>query len=100
MLFEEAIEQAKALDRERKQTGKLRGPLHGIPVTVKDQFNVKGVDTTLGYVGRSFAPAQEDAVLVRILKKMGAVVVAKTNLSQSIMVRLNTQSRSRAERPG
>lgn len=100
MLFEEAIEQARALDGEWKQTGKLKGPLHGIPVTVKDQFNVKGVDTTLGYVGRSFAPAHEDAVLVQILKKMGAIVVAKTNLSQSIMVCLTAQSRTRAERTG
>mgnify|MGYP002718057701 FL=1 len=54
---------------------------------MKDQFNVKGVDTTLGYVGRSFAPAQEDAVLVQILKNMGAIVIAKTNIPQSIMVR-------------
>lgn len=87
MLFKDAIEQAKALDREFKTTGKLKGPLHGVPVTVKDQFNVKGVDTTLGYVGRSFSPAREDAVLVRILKSLGAVIIAKTNLSQSIMVR-------------
>lgn len=86
MLFEDAIEQAKALDREFEATGKLKGPLHGLPVTVKDQFNVKGIDTTLGYVGRSFSPAREDAVLVQILKSLGAVIIAKTNLSQSIMV--------------
>jgi Asp-tRNA(Asn)/Glu-tRNA(Gln) amidotransferase A subunit family amidase len=61
--------------------------LHGIPITLKDQFNVKGVDTTLGYVGRSFAPASEDAALVQMLKKMGAIIIAKTNLPQSIMVR-------------
>jgi amidase len=74
------------LDVEFKETGKLRGPLHGIPITLKDQFNVKGVDTTLGYVGRSFCPAQEDAALVRILRNMGAIIIAKTNLPQSIMV--------------
>lgn len=88
ILFEDAIEQAKQLDTEFAETGKLKGPLHGIPITLKDQFNVKGVDTTLGYVGRSFAPAQGDAVLVQILKDMGAIVIAKTNLPQSIMVRL------------
>lgn len=88
MLFEDALKQARDLDREFKVTEKLKGPLHGIPVTVKDQFNVKGVDTTLGYVGRSFAPAREDAVLVQILKRMGAIIIAKTNLSQSIMVRI------------
>jgi Asp-tRNA(Asn)/Glu-tRNA(Gln) amidotransferase A subunit family amidase len=86
VLFEDAIEQARILDAEFKDTGKLRGPLHGIPITLKDQFNITGVDTTLGYVGRSFAPAGADAVLVQILRKMGAIIIAKTNLPQSIMV--------------
>ncbi|KAH8431247.1 uncharacterized protein LDX57_008909 [Aspergillus melleus] len=85
VVFEEALAQARALDREFQETGQLKGPLHGIPLTVKDQFNVKGVDTTLGYVGRSFAPATDDAVLIHMLKDMGAIVLAKSNLPQSIM---------------
>lgn len=87
VLFEDALAQAKKLDVDFRATGKLKGPLHGIPITLKDQFNVKGVDTALGYVGRSFAPALEDAALVQILKNMGAIILAKTNLPQSIMVR-------------
>lgn len=47
---------------------------------------MKGIDTTLGYVGRAFAPAAEDAVVVQALKGLGAVVIAKTNVPQSIMV--------------
>ena len=47
---------------------------------------MKGVDTTLGYVGRAFQPATEDAVIVQIMRNLGAVVIAKTNLPQSIMV--------------
>lgn len=86
MVFEDALRQAKQLDAEFQTTQKIKGPLHGIPITLKDQFNVQGVDSTLGYVGRSFAPAQQDAVLVQILKEMGAIVIAKTNLCQSIMV--------------
>lgn len=62
------------------------GPLHGIPITLKDQFDVKGYDSTLGYVGRAFKPATEDAVLVHILKSIGAIILLKTNLPQSIMV--------------
>lgn len=87
MIFEDALKQARELDREFKESGKPKGPLHGIPVTLKDQFNIKGYDSTLGYVGRSFVPANEDAVVVQILKSMGAVIIAKTNLPQSIMVR-------------
>ncbi|GAM34381.1 hypothetical protein TCE0_015r01928 [Talaromyces pinophilus] len=85
VVFEDALKQARELDAHFKETGELKGPLHGIPVTLKDQFNIKGVDSTLGYVGRCFEPAAEDAVLVQILRNMGAVIVAKTNLPQSIM---------------
>ncbi|GKT79791.1 acetamidase [Colletotrichum tofieldiae] len=68
------------------QHGKPIGPLHGIPVTLKDQFNVQGFDSTLGYVGRSFKPAEDDAVVVKMLRCLGAVIIAKSNLPQSIMV--------------
>lgn len=56
-------------------------------MTLKDQFDIKGFDTTLGYVGKVFQPVQEDSVFVKLLKGMGAVALAKTNLPQSIMVR-------------
>ncbi|KAG9704187.1 acetamidase, partial [Aureobasidium melanogenum] len=65
--------------------GKTIGPLHGIVMTLKDQFDVKGVDSTLGYCGRAFQPAQENALLVNILQDLGAIFIAKTNLPQSIM---------------
>lgn len=95
MVFEDALEQARKLDAHFDATKEPKGPLHGIPITLKDQFNLTGVDTTLGYVGRSFAPADEDAVLVQLLKGMGAIVIAKTNLPQSIMVchHLNAHAR-------
>ena len=85
MCFEDALQQARVLDTHFKSTGQLIGPFHGIPITLKDQFNVKGYDTTLGYVGRANAPAVSDAYIVRILKELGCIVLAKTNLPQSIM---------------
>ncbi|KAI1443728.1 amidase [Annulohypoxylon stygium] len=85
ILFEEALARAHELDEYRTKHGKVVGPLHGIPITFKDQFDIRGHDTTLGYVGRAFAPATEDAVLVNMLRNLGAVVLAKTNLPQSIM---------------
>lgn len=86
ILFNDALAQARELDQYYTKEGKTKGPFHGIPISLKDQFNVKGHDTTLGYTGKSFKPASEDAVLVNILKKLGAVVICKTNLPQSIMV--------------
>ncbi|CVL06239.1 related to general amidase [Fusarium mangiferae] len=83
--FDGALKQASKLDGFQKEHGRLIGPLHGIPVTVKDQFNIKGLDSTLGYVGKAFAPADDDALLVQTLKKLGAVIIGKTNLPQSIM---------------
>ncbi|KZZ96756.1 Amidase [Moelleriella libera RCEF 2490] len=85
VLFSGALKDARLLDKEFQDSGKCLKPLHGVPVTVKDQFDVEGVDTTLGYVGRSFRPAAENAVLVTILKSLGAVILAKSNLPQSIL---------------
>ncbi|KAI0376091.1 amidase [Hypomontagnella monticulosa] len=85
ILFEEALTRARELDDYQAEKGNVVGPLHGVPVTVKDQFDVSGHDTTLGYVGRAFRPATQDAVLIAMLKNLGAVVLAKTNLPQSIM---------------
>lgn len=87
VLFSEAINHARRLDEFISKTGKPTGPLHGVPMTLKDQFNVQGYDSTLGYTARAFKPACTDAVLVDMLRKLGAVIIAKTNLPQSIMVR-------------
>ncbi|KAH7039822.1 acetamidase [Microdochium trichocladiopsis] len=83
--FAEAIDRAITLDKHLATTGSPYGPLHGMPISLKDQFDVKGLDTTLGYVGRSFAPAEADCVLVQMFKSMGAIVICKTNIPQSIM---------------
>jgi Asp-tRNA(Asn)/Glu-tRNA(Gln) amidotransferase A subunit family amidase len=79
------------LDEFFTKNGRVVGPLHGVPMTLKDQFDVAGYDSTLGYVGRAFKPAHEDCVLVSLLRRMGAVILAKSNLPQSIMVRDHQQ---------
>lgn len=55
-------------------------------MSVKDQFDVRGLDTTLGYCSRAYQPAIEDGQIVKALKNLGAIIIAKTNLPQSIMV--------------
>lgn len=52
-MFDEAINRASDLDEYLVAHGGTIGPLHGIPMTLKDQFDVQGYDATLGYVGRT-----------------------------------------------
>jgi amidase len=48
-MFEEALERADQLDKEFAATGQLRGKLHGVPISLKDQINVEGFDSTIGF---------------------------------------------------
>ncbi|KAF7590431.1 hypothetical protein BBP40_002887 [Aspergillus hancockii] len=83
-LFDRALQRAKDLDQHLQSTGKLIGPLHGLPVTVKDSFHVKGVDSTTGIAGLAFQPATEHSPLVDLLESLGAVIIAKTNVPQTM----------------
>ena len=76
-----ALEEADALDRERAQ-GKLRGPLHGIPVALKDNIHTTNMPTTGGaLVFAGYVPPYE-ATLTRNLKASGAIIIAKTGLTE------------------
>ncbi|OJJ34988.1 hypothetical protein ASPWEDRAFT_487705 [Aspergillus wentii DTO 134E9] len=83
-LFEDAIQRAQELDRHFKQTGKPVGPLHGLPVSIKDPFHIKGRDSSIGIAALAFKPAAENAPLVELLLSLGAVVIAKTNVPQTM----------------
>ncbi len=82
VFFEEAKEEARKLDAEFAKTGELKGPLHGVPMSLKDscefvppfrvmstealtgtylKVNVKGVDSTIGYTRWGNKPAEQDA---------------------------------------
>lgn len=78
----EAIEIAESLDRERKQKG-ARGPLHGIPLLIKD--NIDTADrmlTTAGSLALVGSRPSRDAFIVQKLRQAGAVILGKTNLSE------------------
>ncbi|KAI3619150.1 general amidase [Moniliophthora roreri] len=85
IFFHKALKRAAELDEYYKRTGKTVGPLHGLPISFKDQINVKGVETTMGYVSRVGKVAQKNAVLVEILVSLGAVPYVKTNSPQTVM---------------
>lgn len=78
----DALDIAAALDRERAQ-GKVRGPLHGIPILVKDNIaSGDRMQTTAGSLALEGFHAREDAPLVKRLRDAGAVILGKTNLSE------------------
>jgi amidase len=86
IFFEAALERARELDAYLAENGKPKGPLHGLPISLKDSFNVEGVGTTIGYVSYlSRPPASYNSALVQILLDLGAVPYVKTNLPQSMM---------------
>jgi aspartyl-tRNA(Asn)/glutamyl-tRNA(Gln) amidotransferase subunit A len=81
VVSEPARTRARALDSERAQ-GKCRGPLHGVPVAVKDLFYARGIRTTGGSkLFEDFIPSFDAAVVER-LETAGAVIVGKTNLHE------------------
>jgi Asp-tRNA(Asn)/Glu-tRNA(Gln) amidotransferase A subunit family amidase len=75
-----ALEEAEDLDRSFERNGEFVGPLHGVPVLVKDQAETAGIRTTFGSVAFEEHVPEEDATAVKRLKEAGAVILAKTNL--------------------
>lgn len=109
IFFDQALKRANELDSLLMNGKKTTGPLHGLPVSIKDRFDVEGLDTTvglssisimtvtvfirerrltssLGWVGLVGKPAKTSAAIVQRLLDMGAVIYVKTNIPQSLMV--------------
>lgn len=86
IFFEQAQERARELDSLRAK-GQLAGPLHGLPISLKDSFQVKGTEATIGFVAYlDNGPSQENSCLVDVLLGQGAVLYCKTNIPQTLMV--------------
>ncbi|WP_183577238.1 amidase [Mucilaginibacter sp. X5P1] len=77
-----ALDMANELDKER-DAGKIRGPLHGIPVLIKDNINTKDkVATTAGSLAIADNYVTKDAFIINQLREAGAVILGKANLSE------------------
>ena len=76
-----ALKQARALDRELS-AGKWRGPMHGIPFSIKDNLATRGVKTTAGSKHLANWVPDFDATVVEKLKAAGAVILGKTNMHE------------------
>jgi len=83
LLEEEALKEAEQCDEEARE-GNYRGPLHGVPMTIKEQYWLKGTKTTVNFKMFKDWIAPEDAVIVDRLKKAGAIIMGKTNVPKNL----------------
>lgn len=81
VLGEQALAEARQAEKDING-GHWRGPLHGIPVGVKDFFDTAGIKTTAAFEHFQNRVPREDAVIVKQLKNAGAIVIGKTNMHQ------------------
>lgn len=81
ILADQAREQAKVAEAEIK-TGKCRGPLHGIPVGIKDFYDTAGIKTTAAFERFKDRVPKKDAIGIAKLKEAGAIIIGKTNMHQ------------------
>ncbi|OCL15205.1 amidase [Glonium stellatum] len=95
IFFEDARQRAVELDEYFETTGNTIGPLHGVPISLKDQFHVKNVETTMGYAGwvDTFEGQKDtsqefkiESQLVTELRSLGAILYCKTSLPQALLV--------------
>lgn len=85
-----ALKEAQELDKYFQKHGKPKGPLHGLPISVKDQMHVRGLETTMGYVGwvETFEGDKDsdlylkyESQIVQELRQLGAIPFAKASTS-------------------
>jgi hypothetical protein len=86
IMFNDAIERAKYLDAEYKKTGKVTGPLHGLPISLKDNFNVRGYPSSVGFSSWATEPMTTESTIVTTLRSLGAVFYVKTNVPTAMMI--------------
>ncbi|CAH7688071.1 amidase signature domain-containing protein [Phakopsora pachyrhizi] len=84
VMFEEALERADELDKYFELTGKLKGRLHGLPVSLKDQIDIRGIDSTIGFTKFINKPAEIDSSIYQRLIDEGAIPFTKTNVPQTM----------------
>ncbi|KAK6463369.1 amidase signature domain-containing protein [Scheffersomyces coipomensis] len=82
---EEGLKRAQELDAHFKSTGKTVGPLHGLPISLKEQMNYRGKITHGGYVSKLTNITSEHGLTTQILEDLGAVFYVRTNQPQTLM---------------
>lgn len=88
-LRDDALARAREADDARAR-GEPWGPLHGLPLTIKENIDIRGLASTLGIRARRDTIATEDAVVVRVAREAGAIVLGKTNVPQTLLSPMET----------
>lgn len=86
VLYPEAMERAKYLDDYLDRTGKPIGPLHGLPISLKDSFITTPHPSSIGMSAFANEPTTKDSAMVNILRGLGAVFYCKTNVPTAMMM--------------
>lgn len=81
---DKAIAAAKIAD-DMASRDRWLGPLHGVPVTIKESIATRGIDVTLGVKSQAGSPEEDDATVVKLLARAGAIVLGKGNISQLLL---------------
>ncbi|KAK1149530.1 hypothetical protein N8T08_005079 [Aspergillus melleus] len=85
VFFESAVHDAQRLDQIFRETQKPVGPLHGLPISLKDVVHISGQDATLGFVCRIGCVSKTEDRLVTKLRQAGAIFYCKTNVPRTLM---------------
>ncbi|KAL1848451.1 hypothetical protein Plec18170_008049 [Paecilomyces lecythidis] len=85
VFFERAVHDAQRLDRILEETKKPVGPLHGLPISLKDVIHISAQEATLGFVSRIGCISETEDRLVTKLRQAGAIFYCKTNVPQTLM---------------
>ena len=85
MLPERALDRARELDRHLKEKQQSIGPLHGLPISVKEHIGMKGLTCNGGFVCWADNVASDDALILKILWRAGCVFYVRTTEPQSLV---------------
>lgn len=86
IFFDRALTRARELDEYFEREGKPVGPLHGIPISFKDNYDVEGMDSTIGWIGLIGRPVSKNSPGVDMVLRLGGIIYVKTNIPQSLMM--------------
>jgi amidase len=89
-MFEDALRRAAELDEFLERTGKPFGPLHGLPISIKEHIHCEKTPSTAGFIAWADEIEGKDALIVKILREAGAVFHVKTTNPQALMVCLHS----------